>query len=102
MQRGRAHRAPRRHIATTARPPTRPTGEAKEQRFATQTDCSICLESLSVRPDGTSVDRAARADSIGMLPCGHAFHTECINEWLQHEARCPLCRQAAYGVDRVL
>jgi len=110
MQRGGGHRVASRHTtAAAARPPhaaarpqTNPAGEAKERRFKTQTDCSICLESLSIHPDGTYIDPSVTEDSIGMLPCGHAFHTECINEWLQHEARCPLCRQAAYGVDRVL
>ena len=83
--------------------PPRPTGKPKERKFKDQTECSICLESLSVRPDGAAAGAAADGeDAIGMLPCGHCFHSECIGEWLQREARCPLCRQSARGIDRVL
>ena len=65
-----------------------------------QTECSICLESLSFRGDSGSA--VAEEDAVGMLPCGHCFHSDCIAGWLQREARCPLCRQAAHGLDRVL
>jgi hypothetical protein len=32
-------------------------------------------------------------DSIKFTPCGHAFHEECLGEWMQHKLRCALCRQ---------
>ena len=85
-------------VANQPAPPL-PTGKPKERKFKDQTECSICLESLSVRPDGSA---AGGEDAIGMLPCGHCFHAECIGEWLQREARCPMCRQSARGIDRVL
>jgi hypothetical protein len=40
-------------------------------------DCSICM---------TPMLRARR------LPCGHAFHADCVGPWLRRVRRCPLCR----------
>ena len=43
-------------------------------------DCPICLEELN---------------ECIMLDCGHKFHTECMNNWLEEQspaATCPLCR----------
>jgi hypothetical protein len=42
--------------------------------------CSICLESY-VR--GTQVKR---------LPCGHHYHPACIDQWLERDHRCAICR----------
>ena len=28
-----------------------------------------------------------------MLECGHFFHSECINSWINTEKKCPICRQ---------
>ena len=42
--------------------------------------CSVCCESGS--------------GSWVRLPCGHAFHRECAEEWLTNRRRtCPLCRE---------
>lgn len=46
-------------------------------------ECSICLE----------VHEAAARGSWSRLRCGHTFHEDCIAQWLQREARCPLCRR---------
>lgn len=98
--------------AQPAYQPPRPTGEPKEQKFKDQTECSICLEKLrDKRPseangvadtNATTVLGDPDAIELGMLPCGHCFHSDCIGQWLQREARCPLCRQAVHGIDRVL
>jgi hypothetical protein len=29
---------------------------------------------------------------MGALHCGHEFHTECIDSWLDHSDSCPDCR----------
>ncbi|XP_057953490.1 RING-H2 finger protein ATL63 [Malania oleifera] len=50
----------------------------------TAADCVICLSPFE-------------DDDIGRnLPkCGHAFHVECIDMWLQSHSTCPVCRAPA-------
>ncbi|XP_042391741.1 E3 ubiquitin-protein ligase ATL4-like [Zingiber officinale] len=44
-------------------------------------DCVVCL--LPFLPD----------EDIRRLPaCGHAFHAECVDTWIQNSPSCPLCR----------
>eukprot|EP00931_Biecheleriopsis_adriatica_P088687 TRINITY_DN62957_c0_g1_i1.p1 TRINITY_DN62957_c0_g1~~TRINITY_DN62957_c0_g1_i1.p1 ORF type:complete len:260 (+),score=39.26 TRINITY_DN62957_c0_g1_i1:84-782(+) len=44
------------------------------------TECSICCADLSP------------AEKLVQLPCGHAFHSECVGTWLtKHHEVCPLC-----------
>ncbi|KAI9251403.1 hypothetical protein BDA99DRAFT_521763 [Phascolomyces articulosus] len=47
---------------------------------AAQSECSICLNTL-----GTRVE-------LINLPCMHGFHGTCIEQWLQVNASCPVCR----------
>lgn len=42
------------------------------------TNCSICQESLQ---SGTR-----------LRTCNHVFHDQCIDQWLQMNPRCPVCR----------
>ena len=45
--------------------------------------CSTCLESFTLDCD------------VSTTPCGHLFHTKCINKWIKNEKRdCPQCRQS--------
>ncbi|XP_010487818.1 PREDICTED: RING-H2 finger protein ATL65-like [Camelina sativa] len=49
-------------------------------------DCAVCLLEFE---DG---------DYVRTLPlCFHAFHLECIDEWLRSHPNCPLCRTAILG-----
>ncbi|XP_078431338.1 putative RING-H2 finger protein ATL12 [Wolffia australiana] len=44
-------------------------------------ECSICLSSFE------------EAEILRLLPnCKHAFHTKCVDQWLQVHSCCPLCR----------
>ncbi|CAK9177027.1 unnamed protein product [Ilex paraguariensis] len=45
--------------------------------------CCICQEEYN---DG---------DDLGMLECGHDFHSNCIKQWLMHKNLCPICKTAA-------
>ena len=45
--------------------------------------CSTCLESFTPVCD------------VSTTPCGHVFHTKCINRWIKNEkSDCPQCRQS--------
>lgn len=44
-------------------------------------ECAICLGSWEAD------------DSIKVTPCSHAFHEECIGNWLQNARTCALCRE---------
>lgn len=45
--------------------------------------CCICQEEYV---DG---------DELGMLDCGHDFHTNCIKQWLMLKNLCPICKMTA-------
>jgi hypothetical protein len=45
----------------------------------TEQKCSICL-------DGFATGQVMR-----ILPCDHAFHKECIDDWLDASKKCPNC-----------
>ncbi|KAM7250904.1 hypothetical protein ACFE04_022787 [Oxalis oulophora] len=45
-----------------------------------QEPCCICQEEFI---DG---------DDVGMLDCGHDFHTNCIKQWLVNKNICPICK----------
>ena len=52
------------------------------------TSCSICIEDYEP------------GELIRVLPCGHAFHSECILPWLADSSpTCPLCK-ALFEVTR--
>jgi hypothetical protein len=53
----------------------------QDSRKAIQGDCSICTE-----------DVAGFAPVDFCESCGQNFHTKCIDDWLQRERTCPLCR----------
>eukprot|EP00746_Dinoflagellata_sp_MGD_P081087 gnl/MRDRNA2_/MRDRNA2_32290_c0_seq1.p1 gnl/MRDRNA2_/MRDRNA2_32290_c0~~gnl/MRDRNA2_/MRDRNA2_32290_c0_seq1.p1 ORF type:complete len:397 (+),score=55.22 gnl/MRDRNA2_/MRDRNA2_32290_c0_seq1:39-1229(+) len=56
--------------------------------------CSICLAGFAV------------GDLARRLPCGHAFHRDCVDAWLVEQggklkgsiARCPVCRTVALNL----
>ena len=54
--------------------------------------CGICRKNL-MEPSGTQRTNGDTHSTQG--ECGHAFHTKCINKWLQPtggEGVCPTCR----------
>ncbi|KAM7463825.1 hypothetical protein LguiA_031946 [Lonicera macranthoides] len=49
--------------------------------FAEDAQCIVCLSEYHGE------------DTLRILPfCGHAFHTTCIDIWLQQRSTCPVCR----------
>jgi hypothetical protein len=43
-------------------------------------NCSICFDTMS------------NNGPLRTTPCGHKFHSECLNTWLRTKNTCPLCR----------
>jgi hypothetical protein len=41
-------------------------------------NCAICQEPVST--------------ATRIRACGHAFHTQCINQWFSMNTHCPVCR----------
>mgnify|MGYP000125222486 CR=1 FL=1 len=42
--------------------------------------CTICFSSLET------------GDRVGVLPCQHTFHVDCLKDWLPRRNVCPLCQ----------
>ncbi|GJJ70926.1 transmembrane E3 ubiquitin-protein ligase [Entomortierella parvispora] len=62
-------------------------------------DCAICM--LPIDTTSSSTGAGARLSSVvgslGRLnymltPCGHLFHTECLERWMRIKLECPNCR----------
>ncbi|XP_026456699.1 RING-H2 finger protein ATL39-like [Papaver somniferum] len=53
---------------------------AVKNKEEVQEKCSVCLSEYE------------NEDMLRFLPCRHAFHTECIDEWLVSRTTCPYCR----------
>ncbi|XP_057964836.1 RING-H2 finger protein ATL16-like [Malania oleifera] len=52
--------------------------------------CVVCLNEFQEQ------------EMLRVLPsCGHAFHLDCIDIWLQGSANCPLCRSSISGATRL-
>lgn len=51
--------------------------------------CVICLNRM---PEHVSSPKRF----LKILPCGHAFHVRCIDQWLVKRISCPTCRQIVY------
>ncbi|KAI9916315.1 hypothetical protein PsorP6_016746 [Peronosclerospora sorghi] len=46
--------------------------------------CCICLNNYEA------------SQSLRVLPCGHHFHQECVDEWLVVNSTCPTCRKSIF------
>ena len=44
-------------------------------------DCPICLNYFDAN------------DKIAKIDCNHLFHKDCLNEWIQFNTVCPMCRK---------
>lgn len=50
-------------------------------------ECSICVEEYE------------EDESLKRLPCGHMFHSKCIDAWLERNRTCPYCRRSIRNGD---
>lgn len=53
-------------------------------------DCTICLAPVE---DG---------EKVGILPCSHIFHAECLGHWIQRRNVCPLCQATEIASPRAI
>ena len=53
--------------------------QAKPPRNNEQNQCSICQETL-------------QSGNVRALQCMHTFHSNCIDQWIQINPICPICR----------
>ncbi|KAI4969431.1 hypothetical protein ZWY2020_000345 [Hordeum vulgare] len=65
-----------------------PTGS--DQETDESCCCSVCLQDFGSRQFVRALPR-----------CGHFFHVRCIDDWLQRNASCPLCRCGIHIVDHI-
>ena len=49
--------------------------------------CCICLNNYEV------------SQPLRVLPCGHHFHKECVDEWLLVNSTCPTCRKSIFDAE---
>ncbi|KAK2380611.1 RING/U-box superfamily protein [Trifolium repens] len=63
-----------------------------KQRF----HMSLMTESSSdLEPCCICQEEYADGQSIGLLDCGHEFHSNCIMQWLMQKNLCPICKTTA-------
>ncbi|XP_073030459.1 RING-H2 finger protein ATL16-like [Primulina eburnea] len=56
-------------------------GNGKEPAVQNSSECVVCLIEFQ------------EEEQLRIIPnCGHFFHIDCIDVWLQNNANCPLCR----------
>jgi hypothetical protein len=46
-------------------------------------ECAVCLQAYT------------SGEQIRTLPCFHQFHTQCVDQWLRMNAKCPICKTSA-------
>ena len=67
-------------------------------RDGKESNCPICLEHLSNGKDAGDVyaidtERCKMSKNIKKaISCGHKFHENCINAWMNNSEKCPMCK----------
>ncbi|XP_073026306.1 RING-H2 finger protein ATL16-like [Primulina eburnea] len=62
-------------------------GKGKESEVRNSGECAVCLIEFQ------------EEEKLRIIPnCGHFFHIDCIDVWLQNNANCPLCRTSVSAI----
>jgi len=64
------------------KPNNKRTDDDDEEEEEGEENCTICMQEFA---DG---------DSVRGLPCNHQFHQLCIDQWLNSNKTCPVCKEA--------
>ncbi|XP_057782913.1 E3 ubiquitin-protein ligase MBR2-like isoform X2 [Salvia miltiorrhiza] len=59
--------------------------------------CGAVKASQAMEPCCICQEDYVAGDDIGILDCGHEFHTSCIRQWLILKNICPICKNTALG-----
>ncbi|KAL6956505.1 RING-type E3 ubiquitin transferase [Sarracenia purpurea var. burkii] len=65
----------------------------QRQKFLSITEGSLS----SLEPCCICQEEYAAGDDVGILDCGHDFHSNCIKQWLTCKNLCPICKMTALG-----
>ncbi|QLG70881.1 hypothetical protein HG535_0A08270 [Zygotorulaspora mrakii] len=55
-------------------------------------DCSICMSEIAIYVDDVPETHDRDIQSFMVTPCGHIFHTHCLENWMSYKLQCPVCR----------
>ncbi|CAI5465969.1 unnamed protein product [Closterium sp. Yama58-4] len=55
-------------------------GKEGDESKGSSEQCTVCLEPFQ------------EGEMVRLLPCLHQFHSQCIDQWLQRQANCPICK----------
>ncbi|XP_022753884.1 RING-H2 finger protein ATL63-like [Durio zibethinus] len=62
----------------------------KMEEYKHGLECVICLSAFEDNDVGRNLPK-----------CGHGFHVECLDMWLQSHSNCPICRAPVLSNDKV-
>ncbi|KWU47337.1 hypothetical protein RHOSPDRAFT_30755 [Rhodotorula sp. JG-1b] len=81
-------------VSTLAAYPPFPAGVEPIRLPESQAACCICLCEFELPPARGSAEAASwEPELLRILPCGHALHSVCLDEWLRVSGRCPICQR---------
>ncbi|GLT60433.1 hypothetical protein SLA2020_332000 [Shorea laevis] len=63
----------------------------KQQKYVS----TATRPSQEVEPCCICQEEFVEGDDLGVLDCGHEFHTNCIKQWLMQKNLCPICKTTA-------
>lgn len=55
-------------------------------------DCAICMSEVPVFVEDVPETHKVDEQSYMVTPCGHIFHTQCLENWMSYKLQCPVCR----------
>ncbi|AQZ18560.1 TUL1 (YKL034W) [Zygosaccharomyces parabailii] len=57
-------------------------------------DCAICVSEVPVYVEDVPGTHKVDEQTYMVTPCGHIFHTQCLENWMSYKLQCPVCRAA--------